>query len=240
MNDVDLYCRYAEKTGGPVLELACGTGRLALPLAQHGFDVWGVDLSRDMLNQFYRKLDASSDEIRTRIHLTYGDMTNFDLNMEFGLVFIGFSSFQGLTTRQLQEACLKGVYKHLSEMGLFIVDVFRPLSHPLNRSWIKEETMIAEIVTDTGIGIRYGDVRRDIDTERQIIYPDLVYYVTHPDGREEKVVEPLAMSYFYEEQLRELLESCGFEVVEAFGDHDGGQIGEGPRLIFVCRKARAS
>jgi len=70
----------------------------------------------------------------------------------------------------------------------------------------------------------------------QIIYPELIYYVTNQDGIEEKIVEPLALKYYYEEQMRNLLQSNGFKIVEEMGYYDRRPISEGPELIFICKK----
>ena len=69
-----------------------------------------------------------------------------------------------------------------------------------------------------------------VDLERQIIYVDLVYRVEEGDG---DIVEPLALSYFYEPQMRSLLEAQGFRIVAEYGYFDGRPIADGPELIFV-------
>jgi len=74
------------------------------------------------------------------------------------------------------------------------------------------------------------------DVENQIIYPELIYYVTDQDGIKEKIVEPLALKYYYEEQVRNLLQSNGFKIVEEMGHYDRRPISEGPELIFICKK----
>ena len=74
------------------------------------------------------------------------------------------------------------------------------------------------------------------DVENQIIYPELIYYVTDQDGIEEKIVEPLSLKYYYEEQMRNLLQSNGFKIIEEIGYYDRRPISEGPELIFICKK----
>lgn len=74
------------------------------------------------------------------------------------------------------------------------------------------------------------------DVENQIIYPELIYYVTNQDGVEEKIIEPLALKYYYEEQVRNLLQSNGFKIAEEMGYYDRRPISEGPELIFICKK----
>lgn len=233
--DISFYLDWAGRAGGNILELACGTGRVTLPLAQSGHDVWGIDLSEAMLARLAEKMAGLPKDVRSRVHISLGDMTAFDLGRTFALIIIPFRSFQLLTEHVAQRACLARVRRHLATGGRFILDVFKPYDR-IDSSWIRRETPVWEAVDpDTGRRVRRTDVRSHLDTEKQVIYPDLVYYVERPDGSEERIVEPIAMKYYYEDQMRVLLESAGFVIEEALGYYDGRPISEGPEMIFVCR-----
>lgn len=83
---------------------------------------------------------------------------------------------------------------------------------------------------------RATDFRRKIDVDNQIIYPDLTLYITHPNGRKEKLVESLSLKYYYYEQIKQLLISNNFNIVSEFGNYDKREIQQGPEQIFICKK----
>src|SRR5690349_2910574 len=93
--DVAFYQHLAQQTAGPVLELACGTGRIALPLAESGLDVTGVDISDGMLSIIRRKAQAH------RLTLHAQDMSALNIDRRFGCIIIAFRSFQHLLTIEL-------------------------------------------------------------------------------------------------------------------------------------------
>lgn len=233
-DDIPFYIARAATAGGDVLELACGTGRVAIPLAQAGHQVWGIDLSEHMLARFQEKADRLPTDVRSRLHFSRGDMASFDLGRTFPLIIIPFRSFQLLTEESQQRGCLESVRQHLSSGGRFILDVFKPYTR-LDSSWVRgEETIWRAIDPETGQRVRRTDIRSRIDVEKQIIYPELVYYLEQEDGSETRIVEKLAMKYYYEEHMRSLLEGQGFTIEEALGYYDGRPISEGPELVFVC------
>jgi len=235
-DDISFYLEYALKLHGSILELACGTGRVTIPLANEGYNIWGIDLSKEMLDQLKVKMENFQEEVKQRIHITHADMTNFELGRTFSLIIIPFRSFQSLTSEEQQKACLHTVHRHLSEDGYFIIDVFKPYAQ-LDKSWIQPEVLDWETVNPiTNNKVRRTHIRREIDVENQIIYPELIYYITNQDGIKEKIVEPLALKYYYEEQMRNLLQSNGFKIVEEMGYYDRRPISEGPELIFICKK----
>jgi len=235
-DDIPFYLQYAARLNANILELACGTGRVTIPLAKAGHHIWGLDLSLEMLNEFKKKLPDLPLKISERIDLTHADMCDFDLNMEFSLIIIPFRSFQALITHEQQRLCLNRVYRHLSNEGLFILNVFRPYAY-LDRSWISEERFDWETIDPrTGCKVRRNSIRRDIDVENQILYSDLIYYVADPEGKEERLIEPLVLKYYYENQFRELILSSDFKIKEEMGYYDKRPIKEGPELILVCGK----
>jgi len=235
--DVPFFLEYAKRCGGPILELACGTGRVAIELAKEGLETWGIDLSREMLGVLNRKRESLPQEIDNNLHILLGDMSSFDLPRRFELIIIPFRGFQALAKSEEQRSCLECVRKHLTPGGLFIVDVFHPWPN-MDESWVFPETACGEFDDpETGAHIRRTHRGRKIEVENQIIYPDLILYVRHPDGTDERIVDPLCMSYFFEDQMRELLQSAGLAIVEEYADFEKKPIGEGPELIFICKKS---
>ena len=92
--DRDFYVELARERGGPVLELGCGTGRIALPIARSGIDITAVDVSAAMLQVLQNKLSDESDSVRQRVKAVTGDMRRLHLEQQFSLVTIPFRPMQ--------------------------------------------------------------------------------------------------------------------------------------------------
>jgi SAM-dependent methyltransferase len=235
-DDIPFYLARAASARGSVLELACGTGRVTIPLALAGHEIWGIDLSQQMLAQFKGKMDSLSADVRVRITLKNADMRSFELQREFSLIIVPFRGFQALTGKNGPRACLGEIRRHLADDGRFILDVFRP-RRQLDDSWIQPETTDWEAIEpNSGDRVRRTHIDHRIDVQNQVIYSEQFYYVTRPDGSEERQVNPITLKYYYEWQLRDLIQSAGFEIVEQMGYYDGRPIEEGPEMIFVCQK----
>lgn len=106
--------------GGAVLELAVGTGRVALPLAARGVAVCGIELSVPMANQLRAKDDAQ------RIKVTIGDMATTRVDGMFRLVYLVFNAIGLLTTQDQQVACFANAAAHLEPGGYFLIEVAVP------------------------------------------------------------------------------------------------------------------
>ena len=237
-SDIPFYIDYAKKQQGEILELGCGTGRVALKLANEGFHVTGLDLSSQMLDIFREKL-RQQPELAKHVEIIHGNMTNFTINRQFALIIAPFRAFQAITDSIDIKSTLSCIYDHLTNDGVFIVNVFKPYAEPLDLSWCREEYFQDEIVDEhTGIRIARYECREHIDLENQIIYPYLAYDITHPDGNTERLVEPLKMKYYYSHQLRTIIENTGMEVIEEFSWYDKSPPPGDREIIFVCKRKR--
>src|SRR5215475_12662699 len=129
--DRAFYAELARASGGPVLELGCGTGRVLLPIAEQGIPCVGLDLSKNMLDVLRAKGPPPS------LSLVQASMTGFDLGgARFPLIFAAFRAFQHLCTVEEQLAALGCIRRHLAPGGTFAFDVFAP---SLTRTAIEEE-----------------------------------------------------------------------------------------------------
>ena len=124
--DVGFFVEAARESGGPVLEVGCGTGRVLIPTARAGIEITGLDLSPHMLAICREKLKTESQDVQSRIRLVEGDMRQFELGRTFRLVTLPFRPFQHLTTVEEQLACLGCLRRHLAEGGKLILDIFKP------------------------------------------------------------------------------------------------------------------
>jgi SAM-dependent methyltransferase len=221
------YSSLAHETGGPVLELACGTGRVAIPLAERGFDVTGVDLSEPMLRYARRK------SAHLPIRWILADCRAFALKQQFGLIFLTGNAFQMFLTRADQESLLARVREHLSANGFFAFET---------RNLILEELMRDQsvpVLTET-----YTDVRvRTVRTFESSIYDPATqiehYTMTRrweESGREHESVNRIAIRYPTADELDTLLRDNGFVVLRRYGDWDLNPVSPTSRsLIYVCK-----
>jgi SAM-dependent methyltransferase len=128
MHDVARYVELAAEIDGPVLELCCGTGRVALPLADSGKEVVGVDFSAELLRQFKAKLLEMSPELEERITLIQQDVTRLSLDdRRFEMAVIAFNSLLCIPGFDEQRAALESIAGHVSPGGRLFVDIVNPL-----------------------------------------------------------------------------------------------------------------
>src|SRR5579864_2758647 len=120
--DIPFYVEEAKRAGGPVLELACGTGRLAIPIAQSGIEIVGLDLTPSMLAHAREKAKRAG----VAIELIAGDCRSFALGRNFALIFMGFNSMQHLHDPASLAGLFACVRQHLADGGRFVFDVFHP------------------------------------------------------------------------------------------------------------------
>jgi SAM-dependent methyltransferase len=233
--DVAFYERLARETGGPVLELACGTGRIALPLAERGIAITGVDLSDGMLAVARRKAAALPAPVRERLTLVEQDMSELDLSGRFGLIFIPARSFQHLLTIELQEKTLAAARRHLGTYGRLALHLFDPRLDLL----IDEGASLPGLSgTDPATQRRYvGEILRTRFDHMAQIRRDLWRYVeTDSNGHVlEEDKREMALRWTYRWELRHLLKLCGFTVAAEYSDFAGSPPVYGKELIVVAR-----
>lgn len=192
-----LYQRLAAQAHGPILELAAGSGRVAVPLAAAGADVTGVDNDPQMLDLARTKWQRSS--AAGRFNLIQHDLTTLALEQQFALVFIALNSLLLLNGRAAQERALKVMRAHLSPGGRAVVDVWLPTADDLALydgrpalEWLRTDTETGERVAKTTIA-RYEaathtatlttifDVARLEGAERRITREDEISFITRDD-----------------------------------------------------------
>jgi SAM-dependent methyltransferase len=122
--DVDLYLAFARTSDGPILELACGSGRISVPLVGDGHEVVGVDRDVDMLERARRSWLADGGQ--GQLKLVEGDITQLDLGRSFGLVVLALNSLLMLPGRDAQLAAMQTIARHLTADGRAVIDVVLP------------------------------------------------------------------------------------------------------------------
>ena len=224
--DIPFYVKAAKKAGGPVLELACGTGRLTLPIARSGVDITGVDISRPMLSRAREK----AAKIGTSAVFVKADIRSFRLKKKFKLIFIPFNSMQHLHDRVSLERFFSRVKAHLSPGGRFILDVFNPNPHYLVRD--ADELIPISHYKDPVSG-------RDILVNESYSYDRAVQAARpvwhYKRGRRDIGAKKLNMRCFFPLELEMLLHYNGFAIIAKYGDFDRSSFhSDSPKQILVC------
>jgi len=171
---VDLLAELAGD--GPVLELAIGTGRLALPLAARGLEVHGIDASEAMVAKLRAKPGG------TDIPVTMGDFADVGVEGTYPLIFVAFNTLFGLTSQEAQLRCFRNAAAHLDDGGVFLIDVFVPDLTRFDRNQRVQVNKLdtAEVQLDAS---RHDPVTQRIDTDHVVftehgtkLYPVFLRY----------------------------------------------------------------
>ena len=233
--DVPFWLALAQETGGPLLELACGTARVTIPLARAGHEITGLDMSANMLAVARRKLAQEPADVRARIQLGEGDMRDFSLDERFRLIIIPFSAFQVLLDREDQRRCLECCARHLEPDGRLGIDVFHPKLSRLAADAGVEEAP-EEFPGPEGITVRLS-AHTDYDIANQRLRSGCRYERTAPGGETAISEHLLELHYFFRFEMEWMLEACGFEVEALYGNFDRSEFAsDSPEMIFVARK----
>jgi len=211
VEDVPFYLDEARSSGGPVLELAVGTGRIAVPIAASGIPVVGVDLSEGMLQVARERAEEAGAELDLR----YGDMRDPPVEGTFPLVLVPFRSMLHMETDADRRAVLRAIKRHLTADGRLIFDVFAPAADDIEDThgrWIEREPGIWE--------------RADWNEQTRT----LVLRV-----RDETAESEMSLAWLSMPEWRQLLAEEGFEVDALYGWFDRRPWAGGEDSIWVCR-----
>ncbi|NOX51053.1 MAG: class I SAM-dependent methyltransferase [Gammaproteobacteria bacterium] len=207
--DPELFLRFVRKAGTPSLELACGAGHPMLDLVAQGCDVWGIDSSKDMLDQCREKAKARGLQVNVELQL----MQELELEQQFQSCFIAGASFCLMDMLDDAQETLRRVHKHLTPTGTFLLSVFRP---PLETQPGVETSKTRE----DGSVISVQSLAQEEFDKQQLTVTRLRYCIRR-GGQIEAQVERDWKTRWYEcRQLCSMLEKAGF-VVESTYNFDG-------------------
>jgi SAM-dependent methyltransferase len=227
--DIPFYLKQAEKYGSPVLELACGTGRITIPLAEKGFNVTGLDISEPMLELAKKK----ASEKGVNVEWVKADCQDFQLNKMFNLIIIPFNSFAHFHELEGINGCFSCVKDHLLEDGRFIMDYFNPRLDYLLRDPDTPRSIVKYEDPDGRGEVEILETNV-YDAASQLNRIKWVYKI----GNSEEIVKDLNMRIFYPKELDALLMLNGFEIEAKYGNFDKSPFkSESPKQLIVCRKS---
>ncbi len=212
--------------GGTALELACGTGRLTLPLAERGLSITGLDNSQAMLEAAQVKAAAHG----LRPEFVFGDMREFAFDAPFDLIFLPNNSLGHLHTLTEIQSCFASVLRHLSPQGRFVVEMFSP-SLPLLLREPNTHYPMTEYRRSDG---RIVSVTETVfyDAAAQVLH---AFWHFQADG-EAADVRPLDLRIFFPQELDALLTLSGFMIEAKYGGFDKRLFSSASRQqVIVCR-----
>ena len=239
--DVPFFLRQLPRRAKPgrrvtVLELGVGTGRAAIPMAQAGHAVVGVDYDAAMLELAARKRDAVGLGGRD-LALVESDLLELDLGRRFDWVCVFFNTFLSFTTLEQQDRVLQSVRRHLKPGGGFWVDVFQPNLELLARGSSRDLEPHAFYVPHLNRTV-FQATHIEVDAARQLQRVTFEYAWFEPDGRERRRRREFDLTFLFERELRILASRNGLRVEQTFGDYDGSPpSSESPRLMARCCRA---
>jgi len=236
--ELDFWDLMVTQAGGPALELAVGTGRIAIPLARLGHEVWGLDTSEPMLDRAADKIRQLPAAVRGRLHLHAQSMSDFQFPTQFGLVYAPFNSFLLQDPDHAAPACLACAQDHLRPGGRLVIDAFAPGPEDLLPD--TEELTYLERHPETGARVtRRREYTYDSNSSAAISH--LTYTLTHDGPSTDQFTFSYQLYLSSIPSLTALLNRAGFTVIETFGDYLGHEYRlPQDNLILVCESSRPS
>lgn len=234
-HDVDFYVELARGSGGPVLELGCGTGRISLPIAREGIAVTGIDISPRMIEVAQAK--AAKRGLSERCVFQSGDMAALQLAERFPLVIMPFRSFQSMLATEEQRQALGRVRERLAPGGVFAMDTFNPdVSSLVNDETARLAYHLKDVERENG-GTLVVWGQNGWDPVTQVNDIRLIIEEVSDEGVvERRLIRDFEQRYTFRYEMEHLLELSGFDLEAVYGDFDGGPVtGETEDLVWLAR-----
>jgi len=212
-DDVDFYCSYFDGFPGRVLELACGTGRLLVPIAKRGVLIDGLDSSEDMLHVMRRNAARAHLD---GIEVHHQSMESFSLRRTFDAIFVASGSFQLLTLREDAMRSLTCIRNHLAENGFFLADISIPwdsilaqeesayhVTRDVTRPNGKRSIVLERFKVDLALQQKLGSFRYEFYDHKRLVTC---------------LADNLAIRWYWKDEFLSLLGEAGFSKVQTLTD----------------------
>jgi SAM-dependent methyltransferase len=231
--DVPFFLGQLPKKRQSILELCVGTARAAIPLAQAGNRVVGMDYDPDLLEIAGRKR-AAVGLGEKELMLKLGNVLKLNMPEQFDWICIFFNTLLAFPTLAEQDRLLGVVRRHLKPRGRFWIDIFNPDLALLSNSQAKgfDPHLFFVPALDRTV-FQTTEIRRDL--ARQIQTVTFHYRWFDPRGRERREKNTFQMTWLFPRELQLLLERNGLRIEMLFGNYDGSELAtHSPRIIARC------
>ncbi len=236
--DLDLYLALAARTGGPLLELGVGTGRIALPLAAGGYEVTGVDIDPAMLARARAAAERRGSAVARRLHLVEGDARTVRLEDagSYRMAAIPLNSIFLMGTRADQAAAVLTLAAHLAPGGIAVLDAWLPDAEDLSRydgrlvlEWVRDDPDTGHTVTKTGAA--------DYDAATGTVRLTTIFESGLPGMTPARWVRTDRLRLVGPDELASIAETAGLLVEELAGGYDLEPLGPGAeRVLLIARR----
>jgi 2-polyprenyl-3-methyl-5-hydroxy-6-metoxy-1,4-benzoquinol methylase len=228
-DDWQLTEQWARTLGGPLLDLACGTGRMALRLAAQGYQVTGVDITPEMIAWARHKAAKQAASIEWVV----ADARAFQLQKQFSFIYMLENVFQFFLMREDQEAMLARVREHLLPGGCFLFETRNPNPHNLLQTRHPDPQKYA--LPDGGQLVATEEQYYDPMTQIQHYTRQLTFL--RPGGQHEEKALRTALRYVFPQEMEALLFYNGFQIRACYGNWQQEPLtATSPCMIYVCQK----
>ena len=234
--DLDLYLALAGRTGGPILELGAGTGRLAVPLAAAGHRVTAVDIDPAMLDRARRRAQDEGPAVGGRLELVEADLLALEPSGEpaHRLAFIGLNSLFLLADRAAQLGAFRAMARHLAPGGLAVADVWLPDADDLAR--FDGRVILEYVRTDPETGhLVSKTAAAEHDATSGSVGLTTIYEEGLPGAAPLRWIRRDRLRLVSPDELRAFAEAAGLVVETVAGGYDLRPIGPGDdRAILIA------
>jgi ubiquinone/menaquinone biosynthesis C-methylase UbiE len=227
------YINQARQSGEPVLELACGSGRLLLLLAEAGLECIGLDICDEMLDIARQRIDTASSEVRNRVDLYKSDITNFKLDQKFGTVIIADNSLRDLKNIEQQQACIERAYAHLCSGGVLLVTLRR--LEPEGLASGRRETGWSKAIVHPETRMKYQRKAIMHLSDNNKKASGFILYRAVGASDDEVIACPFEFPVISTDEYADLFRAVGFSVEIHTGYEYGKTDNRDTIVNFVCR-----
>lgn len=234
IEDLPFLMKWASITKGTIIDIACGTGRVTIPLASKGYNLIGVDLHKGMLEEARKKSSVQN----IPIDWIEQDCTQLELNLTSRLIYSVGNSFQHFLTNKEQDGLLSSVNKHLEIGGIFVFntrfpsmeELFQPSTEEYWRTYIDSE---AHNKVDVSTICHY-------DSLNQLQYYTTIRRFKDDNGEVIKEVRTnITLRYVFPKEMERLLFQHGFQILNVYEDWNETPVTNNSyAMIYVCEKVR--
>ncbi len=225
--DLPLILEWVPKSG-PIIEFACGTGRLTIPLAEQGHEMIGVDIHGGMLER------AKSKAIDKNLTIQWflQDCTQLSLKQSTKLVFMSGNSFQHFLSNEVQDALFQSVHRHLEDGGIFIFDTRNPIIEELSKMDEYEEHF-----THSN-GLQVSEYHKEtFNPMTQILHCETERRFFKGGNLESVEKDKISLRYVFPLEMRRLINEHGFKLLHEYGDWNKNSLTpNSSQMVYVCQK----